>query len=762
MLRKPKNDLLCASGLDGEHGRTDDKSMSSSYKWVSAVCTASLTLASFPSTPRRKSIASTLPNTLDSATIARMMERNHTLQELITTEEYYLQDLRSLKNKYLPILRDCVWVSSDVRQAMGRNVTEMLELHGRLLADITRALPCITQMNQTHGINASPTIEDLARYPILSDPAAAAEVAKAFDTTIMAFFVYEEYSAKYHEVINAPKRKEKKNDKKLSGKGMEALIGASNSWDNRGDYGKRAMELYDLLFKPIQRLCKYPLLFRDLEKNTPSIDCPHTNRLLQKVRQRLDEAVHQVNFANNDSPYVQERIKKTWRLQDRLHFNEKALPVRLLGHVLLCGTLHVTWQSNKGTQPHTEYMACILFKSYLILASVSKSDHYKVKFAITLAVASVEESNHGKGLYSPGAPHTWKIVFEANQQIYEVLCSACSDEEEQIWRRNIHDRILEESKDYEEYSSTSMEFCSCIASDIKPVGGVYGRPGTLARHQSLLRGANSSSLESDGQYVVINNFLFENDPRSPSGGSYSALNLNGLVPTVNLKRSDRNRIESKLADVWTKESVPFNATRPKPSKENNSATIMRRLSMMSILSGKSKKSSDSSDSEPLDATWEEDYDYGEYGIHRSSTMFSKGKTSFRSAPPSPTKRSSSLSSRFSFNSSIKKEAGSDRSTPPSSKRRSIMPLLDNKWKTPEFTSGCGVAHSLKTCTPPSSIQEEELSVQAALHDNYVNSLAVPGEISRRHTILTAPRPKWSSAKRAKFRSEPVTPTVRYL
>jgi hypothetical protein len=67
---------------------------------------------------------------------------------------------------------------------MGRNVTEMLELHGRLLADITRALPCITQMNQTYGVNASPTIGDLARYPILSDPAAAAEVAKAFDTTV--------------------------------------------------------------------------------------------------------------------------------------------------------------------------------------------------------------------------------------------------------------------------------------------------------------------------------------------------------------------------------------------------------------------------------------------------------------------------------------------------------------------------------------------------------------------------------------------------
>ena len=65
----------------------------------------------------------------------------------------------------------------------------------------------------------------------------------------MAFFVYEEYSAKYQEVVRAPKRVSNSSETVLYGKGTEALIGASNSWDNRGDYGKRAMELYDLLFK---------------------------------------------------------------------------------------------------------------------------------------------------------------------------------------------------------------------------------------------------------------------------------------------------------------------------------------------------------------------------------------------------------------------------------------------------------------------------------------------------------------------------------
>jgi hypothetical protein len=35
---------------------------------------------------------------LDPATIARMLDRKHTLEELITTEEYYIRDLKSLKD----------------------------------------------------------------------------------------------------------------------------------------------------------------------------------------------------------------------------------------------------------------------------------------------------------------------------------------------------------------------------------------------------------------------------------------------------------------------------------------------------------------------------------------------------------------------------------------------------------------------------------------------------------------------------------------
>lgn len=61
---------------------------------------------------------------------------------------------------------------------MARNVTEMLDIHTRLLDEISRALPCTTQM-MTRAAEV-----DTYHCAILADPAAAAEIAKVFDSTV--------------------------------------------------------------------------------------------------------------------------------------------------------------------------------------------------------------------------------------------------------------------------------------------------------------------------------------------------------------------------------------------------------------------------------------------------------------------------------------------------------------------------------------------------------------------------------------------------
>lgn len=71
--------------------------------------------------------------------------------------------------------------------------------------------------------------------------------------------------------------------------------------------------------KPIQRVCKYPLLFAELLKQTPVYDCPDSHMEIENVLIRLREATTEINRATDD-PRMKLTMEKTWLLQDRLVF----------------------------------------------------------------------------------------------------------------------------------------------------------------------------------------------------------------------------------------------------------------------------------------------------------------------------------------------------------------------------------------------------------------------------------------------------------
>lgn len=78
--------------------------------------------------------------------------------------------------------------------------------------------------------------------------------------------------------------------------------------------------------QPIQRVCKYPLLFAALYKATPVHDSPEAHTELEKVLFRLREVTAEINKATHD-PFTRNRIEKTWLLQDKLVFpNEVGCP----------------------------------------------------------------------------------------------------------------------------------------------------------------------------------------------------------------------------------------------------------------------------------------------------------------------------------------------------------------------------------------------------------------------------------------------------
>lgn len=71
--------------------------------------------------------------------------------------------------------------------------------------------------------------------------------------------------------------------------------------------------------EPIQRICRYPLLFAELLKYTPVCDCPSSHMEIESVLIRLREATAEINRATDD-PRMKNTMEQTWLLQDRLVF----------------------------------------------------------------------------------------------------------------------------------------------------------------------------------------------------------------------------------------------------------------------------------------------------------------------------------------------------------------------------------------------------------------------------------------------------------
>jgi hypothetical protein len=70
-------------------------------------------------------------------------------------------------------------------------------------------------------------------------------------------------------------------------------------------------------------VCKYPLLFSELLKQTTVVDCANSHMEIENSLLRLREATAEINKATDDAR-VRTILEKTWLLQDRLVFPNQA------------------------------------------------------------------------------------------------------------------------------------------------------------------------------------------------------------------------------------------------------------------------------------------------------------------------------------------------------------------------------------------------------------------------------------------------------
>ncbi|KAI1208898.1 Dbl homology domain-containing protein [Annulohypoxylon truncatum] len=556
----------------------------------------------------------------DPGVTERLLQRRRILEEFINTEESYIGDVKFLMNVYVTILASLPSPQWGLRASINRNLTDIVELHEEILGELHRVVPN-SEYTQPERIPVAPNPSAAKKHhrwrsldsvpedrgetswlqhipSVIAEPSIAAKVAHIFGKRMNRFFVYEEYGAKYELMIKdvASAHRELPQWETYQ-KGLEALAASLGAVNYHLDNSRKSLTIGDLLVKPIQRICRYPLLFAELLKYTPVCDCPSSHMEIEKVLIRLREATAEINRATDD-PRLKGTMEQTWLIQDRLVFPNQKLDaasrtaIRSFGQVRLCGALHVCWQNKDGVDG--TYMVALLYKDCLCLASASGAEPvYTIQACISLADIKIESVDNGRGLQCHTAPFSWKLVFECDHQLYEIIMTACNAKEEEEWRA----RILHYSPT-EPCDISEPVFYSSIFLNIKSLGTIFGKPGTIARRLSIHR-ATTVGPKSPLYQVILKNTCTARDTTSVTSTtcinrSQSLLTTNTRIPVLAPPRADRARVEALLADVWSRKVLPFPGIASRSRSEHlvrsSASTVMRKLSVASITSSFAKRS----------------------------------------------------------------------------------------------------------------------------------------------------------------------------
>ncbi|KAK3393022.1 hypothetical protein B0H63DRAFT_554469 [Podospora didyma] len=557
---------------------------------------------------------------MDPSIMERSLQRRRILEELISTEESYIGDVRFLMNVYVTILASLPTLPAGLRSSINRNLTDIVELHEEMLGDLHRAVPHseYTQLGLSsnfpqpspggrghqrwRSLDAVPEDKDgvswLREIPgMLADPQTAAEVAKVFSKKMNRFFIYEEYGAKYELMIKDVASAHRTMPRWQSyQKGLEVLAASLGSANSQIDQAKKSLTIGDLLVKPIQRVCKYPLLFAELLKHTPVVDCPYSHMEIENTLIRLREATAEINRATDDAR-IKSVLEKTWILQDRLVFPNQQLDaasksrIRSFGHVQLCGVLHVCWQTKEGI--NGQYMVALLYREWLCLATASRIDQiYTIQACVALNNVKLEEVDNGRGLQCHTAPYSWKLVFISDHQLYELILTACTPKEEMEWRMRLSSQQATTDQDQMQPATFSS-----LSLNIKTLGTVFRKPGTIARRISIHRATTVGPKSPLCQVILKNTSVIKDAPSSGTSSqinrSQSLLTTNSRIPVLAPARGERARLEALLSDVWTRDILPFPGMTARSRSEHivraSASSVMRKLSVVSIASSFTKR-----------------------------------------------------------------------------------------------------------------------------------------------------------------------------
>ncbi|KAK9371069.1 hypothetical protein V1509DRAFT_559550 [Lipomyces kononenkoae] len=408
-------------------------------------------LSSLMSTPQ-----SSVEIDFTSTETLRAQRRRLCIEEFISTEQSYLSGLRLLVNTYLATLESCDKKYLDVSADIRESASALIEFHQEIISSIYASYPTLYAPSSAYNQFSVPNLNiaeknqpDVSAFEIevvsafngakespkwswtrpnssVSSPMVAAAIAQLIQKKVSDLVIYEQYCLNYNNVIDILKDYRGSKSKPLRNwsRGCENALLATQSEGRRAD-----LSLDALATNPTIRIMKYRLLIQELCKHTSPEDSAEAHATLVSALMSIKTRLRRLN-----NEFGAERSRATSsELWKRLEFEPPlAFEAQYLGRASLCGALHVAW-IGKDSSFRSHYLGAFLFKSYLVLAHCHRSDKYPVKFLVPLCSSYLQPTDNGVGMQTT-SQRSWKLMFECDFAVYEILLTAISVTEKIPWQ----------------------------------------------------------------------------------------------------------------------------------------------------------------------------------------------------------------------------------------------------------------------------------------------------------------------------------------
>ncbi|OZJ06245.1 hypothetical protein BZG36_00842 [Bifiguratus adelaidae] len=334
----------------------------------------------------------------------RSLKRLYALQELLSTEKDYLLDLQNLVEHYLRPINYMNWISDEHKLLIIRNTPELKRFQEDFYIDLHAAFMVGDAHVRRLSLNAKESVR---------------AVANVFVSRGKDFRVYRDYCAFHNEALELVYEYRTRPEWTTLMKECCANIPETSN-------GGR-LQLTDYMIKPVQRICRYHLLLREILKST-SEDSAEYEAMNSAVNVMANIA-EQVNVATKKRDHIirtlrfHERLEEEWRLTKNF--------VKQLGDVILVGALEMIYYPSCLMKP--KYYGCFVFDSYMIIVRVKKSTQYEPKHWFPLRLFRIAEPVAGQAYLTD----SFLLVYRDHVFEFGATCR----QERDLWMSSISKAI---------------------------------------------------------------------------------------------------------------------------------------------------------------------------------------------------------------------------------------------------------------------------------------------------------------------------------